>query len=281
MQLQMNYSKALLSSLPKTATVPPLSVPKPSPAPPPESELQRRERLRIERENKIREERKEHEKRLCEADKIRDTKRRLNTPKTPKTPKTFDLPPYSKNDGYTGRFRGSYGVGYKGGSDGTVGKFESTLRRYHRSLDRRLVGEEKYVRHMVDPLIDAIDQKMGAHKNEIYVLLCQQSAESMTRRFCSDHPIAEFDTAIQSGAVTKSEAIGILGFHPDTAGVEELKRKHELSFTTVDYRRIYQRADETGCMTKEQLSRLDRRIEMSDMMDRGYYGVVAFMGGFR
>ena len=250
----MNYSKALLSSL----TVTPLSVPKPL-----ESELQRRERLRIERENKIREERKQHEKRLCEADRLRDTK----TLKTSKTTMTLDLPRHPNNEGYTG-------------SDTPVEEFESTLRRYHRSLGRRLVGEEKYVRHMVDPLIDAIDRKMGAYKNEIYVLLCQHSAEFMTHRFCAEHPLAEFDAAIQSGAMTTAEATGILGFHPDTAGVEELKRKHQLSFQTNDYRRIYQRADETGCMTKEQLSRLDRRIEMSDMLDKGYYGAVAFMGGF-
>jgi hypothetical protein len=162
-----------------------------------------------------------------------------------------------------------------------VAKFETTLRRYHRSLGSRLLGQEKYVRPMVDPLIEAIDRSMGQYDNEIYKMLCQEREEFMTRQFCADHPIQEFDAALVSGAITKGEAVGILGFHVDTEGVKSLTKKHGLELTTMHYRQIVQRAKDTGCLTQAQLEKADFRLWTREMVDQGFNGVVLFATGGR
>ena len=281
----MNYSKALTSSLPKKPQAPaPLVVSSSNPCVVVESETQRQERLKKEHEKKILEERRDRQKRLEQADRIRASKQ-LASSRTPTT-NPLGNPYYGTT--YTSHALGGYEDYHhhrrgrttkEKKDDSPTGKFEAALRRYHRSLGNRLTGQEKYAKHMVDPLIDAIDQKMGVHDNEIYVMLCQQSAETMTRRFCDEHPIAEFDAALQSGAMTTAEAIGLLGFHRDTAGVLQLKNKYELSLETVDYRHIHQRGMATGCMTKDQLSDLGRTVAVREMLDLGFYGQAAFMGG--
>jgi len=244
-----------------------------------ESDLQRQERMRITREQKIREERMEREKKLRETDRIRESKK--NSFKKKKN-NTITTPPTTHHDySVSASSYRSHHRSHPPQDLSPINKFESTLRSYHRSLDSRLRGESKYAKHIVDPLIDAIDQKMGAHDNEFYLILCQQSAETMTRRFCADHPIDQFDAAITSGAMTKHEAIGILAFHPDTEGVERLTKHHQLYLTTADRRCILYHGKATKCLIKDQMSHLETSIKLSEMVDRGFYGQALFMGGNR
>ena len=214
--------------------------------PPVESPLQRNERLSIAREDKIRTERMERERRIRLADHQREAKEK----KYNKISNQLWSHSHHASDA-------SDDLNSYHNSSSPVAKFETTLRRYHRSLGSRLLGQEKYVRPMVDPLIEAIDRSMGQYDNEIYKMLCQERAEFMTRQFCADHPIQEFDAALVSGAITKGEAVGILGFHVDTEGVKSLTKKHGLELTTMHYRQIVQRAKDTGCLTQAQLEKAD------------------------
>jgi len=267
---QMNYHQALTSSLPKVSASPPPTFPI--------TEVQRQERMRIKREQTIREERMKRERELRQADELRESKHKSFQKKKKNITTTTTTTTYDHSVSTSRSFHRHQRPPQ---DSSPIDEFESTLRKYHRSLGSRLQGESKYVKHIVDPLIEAIDWKMGAHDNEFYLMLCQQSAETMTRQFCAEHPIHQFDTAITSGAMTKNEAIGILAFHPDHGGVERLKKDHNLSLTTADRRRILYRGKATGCLTKDQVSHLDFSIQVSKMLDLGFYGQALFMGGNR
>jgi hypothetical protein len=162
--------------------------------------------------------------------------------------------------------------------EATTEQFVESVKAYQRSLAARMEGREEYNEPIVSALIRATNRDMGSN-SDAQITIRQYLASDMASKFCKRFPITVFDDSLAGGRMTKMEAIGILGFHPDKAGVDRLKTKYGLSVGTGLLKGVRDLAAQEGCFTKEQLTDIDFEICQSDCIDRGWWGVASFMEG--